>query len=446
MKWFKRILILIGLLLTIAVILPFFITLNDYIPQIERAASKKLNEPVSIKNIAFSLLPTPHITIEGISLEKTKDLQLGKIVVTPDFISSRQSSIIIKRIEIDALVLPQQAIDKIPKWGKSDAPTPANQLPQVRLDSVVLTNAQVTSGKIIFGPFDAHVNLNSESKLKEASINTLDGKLNILAKPDQTNYLINISAQKWMLPIGPPIVFDELSIKGIATLKDANFNEISAKLYGGTAKGKMTIGWQKGLQLNGNLDVHQVEMQKIASMLSSSTHVSGQLNAKPDFSASATSAGQLTSALHLETLFNVQHGVLYGVDIRRAATSLVKKETTGGETRFDQLSGNLVMAHGDYDFTQLKISADTLGVDGDVSISAKKELSGRINAQVKALGVSTQVPLNVSGTIDSPMLYPTGGTITGAVVGTAIMGPGVGTSVGAKVGGWVENLFGKKKN
>ncbi|OIR06575.1 AsmA family protein [mine drainage metagenome] len=445
MKWFKKTLLLIGLLLAIAVILPFFITLDDYIPQIEAAASKKLKEPVSIKSIAFSLLPTPHITIEGITLEKTKDLHIGKIVVTPDFISSRKASIIIKRIEIDALALPQQAIDKIPEWSKSEAPTPANQLPQIRLDSIVLTNAQVTSGKMSFGPFDAHVNLNSESKLKDASITTLDNKLKILAEPDQSNYRIDINAKKWTLPIGPKIVFDELSIKGIATLQDANFNEINATLYGGTAKGKMSVDWQKGLQINGNLDIHKVEMQKIASMLSSSTHVSGLLNAKPVFSASATSAGQLMSALHLETLFNVQNGVLYGVDIKKAATNLVKKETTGGETRFDELSGHLVMAHSGYDFTQLKISADTLGVDGDVNISDKKELSGRINAQVKALGVSTQVPLNVTGTIDSPMLYPTGGTITGAVVGTAIMGPGVGTSVGAKVGGWVENMFGKKK-
>lgn len=446
MKWFKKILIFIGLLFAIALILPFFITLNDYIPQIESAASKKLNEPVTINNIAFSLLPTPHITIEGISLKKTKDLHLGKIVVTPDFISSRKSSIIIKRIEIDALVLPQLAFDKIPEWSQSDAPTPENKLPQIRLDSIILTNAQVTSGKMIFGPFDAHVNFNSANKLEEASITTLDGKLKILAKPDQSNYLIDINAQKWTLPIGPAIVFDELNIKGIATLDDANFNEMSAKLYGGTAKGKMSVVWQKGLKLNGNLDIHQVEMQKIASMLSSSTHVSGQLNAKPVFSASATSAGQLTSALHLETLFNIQHGVLYGVDVQKAATSMIKKKTTGGETHFEQLSGHLVMAHGGYNFTQLKISADTLAVDGSVNISAKKELSGRINAQVKMLGASTKVPLNVTGTIDSPMLYPTSGTITGAVIGTAIMGPGVGTSVGAKVGGWAENLFGKKKN
>jgi len=75
----------------------------------------------------------------------------------------------------------------------------------------------------------------------------------------------------------------------------------------------------------------------------------------------------------------------------------------------------------------------------------EKDLSGRITAQVKALGTSANVPLNVAGTVHSPLLYPTGASIAGAAVGTAVLGPGIGTSVGAKVGGWAEGLFGRKE-
>jgi hypothetical protein len=79
-----------------------------------------------------------------------------------------------------------------------------------------------------------------------------------------------------------------------------------------------------------------------------------------------------------------------------------------------------------------------------VNISPKKELSGRINAQVKALGTSANVPLNVAGTIDSPLLYPTGGSMAGAAIGT-VLAPGVGTGLGAKAGQAIENLFGRKE-
>jgi len=441
MKWLKALLIALALLLAIAVALPFFISLDDYIPRIEKEASARLKEPVSIKSIGFAALPLPHVTVDGITIGKTDDIKVGKVMVTPDLFSLLQSTKVIKRIEIDSPVFTQKAIDKIPVWSKSDGAKP----PQVRVESIRLDNALVRLDKASFGPFDARVSLDSKGEPEDASITTPDGKLKALIKPDKSKYLIDASAKSWTLPVGPALVFDELIIKGVATLNDANLSEVSAKLYGGIAIGKATIHWQKGLRLDGNLDVNQVEMQKIASMLSPGTHVSGKLSAKPVFSASAASADRLMNALRLETLFNVQNGALHGVDIQKAATNLIKQGTTGGETRFEQLSGHLVMEHGGYRFTQLKIASGALAADGDVSISPKKELSGRINAQVKAVGTSANVPLNVAGTVDAPLLYPTGGTMAGAAVGTVIMGPGLGTSLGAKVGGWAEGLFGKKE-
>ena len=444
MKWIKTILIALAVLLVIAVALPFFISLNDYIPRVEKEVSARLKEPVSIKSIKFAALPLPHITVEGITVGKTDDVKLGKVTVTPDLFSLLQSTRVIRSIEIDALALTRKAIDKIPAWAKSDTAKPPQQPPQVRVESIRLNNALVNFGKAPLGPFDARVSLDSKGEPVEASITTQDGKLKAFIKPDKSNYLIDASAKSWTLPVEPAIVFDELIIKGVATLNDANLGEVSAKLYGGTANGKATISWQKGFQLNGNFDVNQVEMQKIASMLSSKTHVSGKLNAKPVFSASAASAEQLMNALRLETPFNVANGVLHGVDIQQAATSLIKQGATGGETRFEQLSGHLVMERGSYRFTQLKIASGALGADGNVNISPKQELSGRINAQVKAIGTSANVPLNVAGTVDSPLLYPTGASMAGAAVGTVLLGPGLGTSVGAKVGGWAEGLFGKK--
>ena len=108
------------------------------------------------------------------------------------------------------------------------------------------------------------------------------------------------------------------------------------------------------------------------------------------------------------------------------------------------MSGHLVRDRAAHRFTQLKISAGALAAEGSINISAKQELSGRVNAQVKAVGTSAGVPLNVAGTVHSPLMYPTGGTMAGAAVGTLLM-PGIGTGLGAKAGQAIENLFGKKK-
>ncbi len=442
MKWLIRIGSVLGVIILILAVIPFFITLDDYIPQIEKVVSARLQEPVSIKSIKFAALPLPHVTIDRITVGKTDDIKVETVTLTPDLFSLLGSTKVIKSIEIHSLILTQKAIDKIPAWSKSDDTKSPQQQPQVRVESIRLVNALVRHDKASFGPFDARVSLNSKGEPEDASIATQDGKLKASVKPDKSNYLIDASAKSWKLPIGPAIEFDELVIKGIATLSDADFSQVSAKLYGGTVNGKMTVGWRKGLQLKGNFDVNQVELKQLVPLLSPGTNISGRLSAKPVFSAAA--ASQLLNTLRLETPFDVQNGVLHGVDIKQAATHLIKQGATGGETRFDQLSGHLNMERGAYRFTQLKIASGSLAADGNVNISPKKELSGRINAQVKAVGTSVNVPLNVAGTLASPLLYPTGGTLAGAAVGTAILGPGMGTSIGMKAGQFAEKLFGSK--
>ena len=440
MKWLKRLSIALVVLLAIAAAIPLFVKLDDFIPRIEREASAKLKEPVTIKSIKLGLLPVPHITVDGITVGKTGDITLDKVTVTPALLSLLSAPKVIRSLELKSLVLTQKAIDKIPLWSKSDPASP----PPVRIESIRLDDALVKLDKSSFGPFDARVTLDGNGEPADAQITTQDGKLKASIKPDKGNYLIDAVAKGWKSPVGPPIEFDELLMKGVATLHGADFSQVAAKLYGGTVTGKATAGWQKGLQVKGSFEIAQVELKSLVPLVSPGTKMSGRLNAKPVFSAAAADPAQLKNALHLETPFSVQNGILYGVDIQKAATSLLSKEPTGGETHFDQLSGHLVRDRAAHKFTDLKISSGALAADGNVNISAKQDLSGRVNAQVKAVGTSANIPLNVAGTVHSPLLYPTGGTLVGAAIGT-VLAPGIGTGIGAKAGQAIEGLFGKKK-
>jgi len=454
MKWLKWPALILGALVAMLAVVPLFISLDDFIPTIEKEVSARLKEPVKIGSLRVSGLPLPHVTISGVTVGKTEDIKVGKVSVTPDLWSLLGATKVIRSVEISELVLTQKAIDKIPAWTKGDskasAPSgsPAAGPPAVRVSSIRLDDAVLKLQKISFGPFDARLDLTSDGSPESASIVTRDGRLKALIKPDKAGYLIDVSAKDWKPPLGPAIHFDELVIKGAATLKDANLGEVRAKLYGGALTGKLTAGWERGIQLKGNAEVSQVEIKSLLLALGRPATLSGRLTAKPvTFTANAPAADQLMSGLRLETPFDVQNGVLNGVDIKKAATSLISRDGgKGGETRFDQLSGHLALDRGTRRLTQLNIVSGSLSADGNVTVSPRDELSGKVNANVKAASVaSASVPLNVSGTVDSPLLLPTGGTVAGAAAGTAILGPGFGTSVGAKVGQWTEGLFGKKE-
>lgn len=437
MTWLKRALIALAALAAIAAALPLLISLDNYIPRIEQALAARLKQPVSIARIRFAALPLPHVTVIDIRIGEGDAMTLAKASVTPGLLSLLRTTRVISSIDVDSLVVTRPAIDMLVALAKTDAAGPQ----AVRIEHIRLGNVLLRLENTDFGPFDAQVDFDGTGKPANIAATTRDGKLKALIQPGQANYLIDVNASAWTLPAGPALVFDELHIGGVATANGASLDRISAGLYGGNVLGKMKLDWQRGLRIEGNLDISELELRQVAPLLSPGRRVSGRLSARPVFSAAAPAADQLAGALRLETDFRVRNGVLHGVDIQQAATQMVKKAATGGETRFDHLSGHLLVRQGSRHFSQLQIASGALAADGAVSISPQKALSGRINAQVKLAGVGTKVPLNVSGTLDSPMLYPTGGTIAGAAVGTAILGPGFGTSVGAKVGGWAEGLF-----
>ncbi len=442
MKWAKRVGIGIAFLLAVLAALPFVISVDDYRPRIEQEISARLKEPVTIARLRAFALPAPHLTAEGIVIGKTGDVKVAKLMIAPDIWSLLGDSKIIRYVELNGVQLTQNGMEKLAVLGKSDPKEPQRPA-AVRVVRVKIEDATLQFGKSSFGPFDAAIALSDRSELEQVSVVTRDGKFRANIKPDAGRYAVEVLAKAWRLPLGPPLVLDELNIKGVATHTDLKTSSAQARLYGGTVNGSATLAWSKGSQLRGAFDVNQLELAPLAALFSPRTGISGRLNAKPVISASANALEQLGAALRIEAPFQVHNGVLRGVDIRKAATNLLMKDSSG-ETRFDQLSGHVVMERGAQRFSNLKVVSGVLSADGNVTIASNKALSGRINAQVGAGSVaSATVPLNVTGTVDSPMLLPTGASLAGAAVGTAILGPGAGTSVGAKVGDWVEGVFGR---
>jgi uncharacterized protein involved in outer membrane biogenesis len=438
MKWLKGIALVLVALLGIAALVPFFVTLNDYIPTLEKELSARIGEPVAIDSLHAALLPVPHARVEGISIGTAEDVQVGKVTLKPDLWSLLRSRKVIRSVELDDVTLTQKSLGALAALSQGDKGAGA-----VRIENVRLSNAVVKLERSKFGPFDVHVRVSAPGEQGLVTLKTRDEALEAKIVPVGGEFKVEISARKWTPPLGPAFVFDQLDVKGVVRGKDADLPGISAKLYGGSATGALKLEWDKGVAIKGNLDLKQIEVAQPVAILSPKTRMSGRLDAKPAFTAHAPSADQLDDALKLESPFVVHRGVLYGFDIAAAAASL-GQQTRGGETRFDQLSGKLNIDRRTYRFSDLKIASGALAARGNVVISPSKALSGQLNANATALGRAASIPLSVTGTLDSPMLVPNAAAVAGALAGTAVL-PGIGTAAGAKVGDVVEGLLGKKR-
>ena len=440
MKWLKVSgLVLCGVLLLLAVV-PMFVPLNDYVLLVEKQVSTELREPVKIAGLRAGGLPLPHVTVDGLSIGKAGEITAEHVTITPDLWSLLGDSKVIHRIRIDRLTVSQKALKKIVSWSAAKKGSGAQQV-HVQVKQILLKSALIKLEKTAFGPFDARVGMNDDNGLDVVSVVTTDRRLRVDVKPEAARYRVDASARDWILPFNPALHFNALSVHGFATTNQAIFHKVHGELYGGALDGETTLSWVKGIHLKGKATLSKVEVSSLSQAFGQAPKMSGRLNAKPMFYANATKGDGLLMALHLESPFDIQDGVLRGVDIEKAATSFFRDEDPSAQTRFDEISGHLVVDQGARKFTRLRIAAGGLSAKGRVTVSPDGELSGRITTNVEGAVASASMPLNVSGTVDSPVVLPPAGIAAGAAVGTAILGP-AGTALGTALGVKLEQLFG----
>ena len=436
MRWLKISAFLLGCVLLLALILPFFIPLNRYIPQIQEIASDKFGEPVSIAELRFALLPLPSVTLAGIALGKAHETKIGAVTVRPDLWSLLSKVKVLRVVEIDGVTVNRNSIEKITVLAKR--PSDGTQIVQVK--RIKLSALQLDVDTLQWGPLRADIALDDRG-VAAIDAGSEDKHFKLKLIPGEAGQQLTIEANNWKLPHKPTLKFDKLTAKGLLKEHELNLPEINANLYGGTLKAKLHANWKQGWKVKGEAQTTQVELKEIVALLTTATSLSGKLNANGGFTMNAKEAGQLANNLRGNFKFNVKQGVLYGLDLERAVKSLATQGTRGGQTRFDELSGTLAIAGKHYQLNQMKVASGILSANGNVDIAANKKLSGRVNVAMKGTASLIEVPLDVSGTVSDPVLFPNRAALAGAAAGTAIMGPGFGTSVGSKAGQALEKLF-----
>lgn len=440
MKNLKRVLIAAFALLVVLIVVPFLIPMSSYIVQAERVASDALGVPVRVGSLRVALLPTPRLHVGDVVVGDEEDFTVENVAVVPAVFSLFSEVKTISSLKVERPVIKQSAMDIVATLTKSDAGE--SEPAKVTIREISIQQAQFFWPEMNLPELDADISLTAGNKPESARITTTDGKLRIDLIPEDARQLITLSARSWTLPAGPAFLIDELTGQMVLTGKTLTIEKLDANLYGGKLHADAVLDWQNNWQLNGKLHVDGLELSKPVGLMSKSTQLSGKLTADGSYKAAAKTAGKLLDQLLANFKFNVQDGVLEGVDLAKAATLLVTKGTSGGQTQFDTLSGLLNVSGKQYHLRNLLVVSGLLKASGDVKIKADKSLDGVVKVEIKKGATLAAVPLQVSGTTDKPMVFPTKAALAGAAAGTAILGPGVGTSLGMQAAEKMKGLFG----
>lgn len=441
MKKHMRILLGAGITLIVLVVVPFLIPMSAYIIQAEQVASAALGVPVQIGGIRLAVLPTPRLNVTNVVVGNDEDFKVDDVAMVPAIFSVFSDVKTISSVTAKRPVMKKSALDILANFSKGDIDEESHPM-AVTIREISIREAKLIWPEMDFPEVDIDIFLTSDNKPESAKLETTDRKLRIDLIPEEGRQLIAVTAKNWTLPVGAPLLIDQMQGEMVLVDNKLDMQNLDINLYGGKVSANAILTWQQDWQLSGKLNVAGLQLAKPVGLVSKTTQLSGSLSGDGSFKAKAKEPAKLADVLNAHFQFKVLDGVLDGIDLAKAATLLVSKGNAEGQTKFDTLTGLLNVSGKQYHLRNLNVISGLLTATGDVKMKSNKQLDGVVKVEVKK-GVSfAEVPLQVSGTVDDPKVFPTKAAMAGAAAGTAILGPGVGTSLGIQAAGKIKSLFG----
>lgn len=239
-----------------------------------------------------------------------------------------------------------------------------------------------------------------------------------------------------------PLAVDEIKVRVAAQPERLELSALEARLYGGKLSGSATVT-RKDVLLTADASVSDIAMQPLVEALTNEVLFSGSMNGAAKLSMRLDAFKRFPENVYLDGNFHLRNGAVSKVDLVQAASNPGKAAGNNGATRFDDLTGLLKVDASGYHFGKIKMASGSLNADGKIDISPTSQLSGMLDADVKGTIGLVSMPMVISGTLNNPVVRPSGSAWAGAAVGTALLGPGLGTAVGIKIGGFLNKLFGR---
>lgn len=436
MKNSKRILLWMVLIIVALIAIPFFIPTQRYLEKAQEVATDALGMPVRIESMRFAILPTPRAHVGGVVAGEQQEISLKSLSVVASVPSLLAGKMEIASLSIQHPVLKKSGMDRLIALASADKSEGESA---VVIRNIHLSEAKIEWPDATIPAFDANVEMDADNRLSAADINTTDDTLKLHLVPQEQKYQITLQAHKWRVPFAEWLKIDDLQSAMVLDGNNLQIDALKARLFGGALDLNGSLDWQSNWEFKSKFKASQIVLPQVFAALGKKTPLSGNLSANGDCRMSAKTAGKLADNLAVDSQFKIEKGVLHGVDLLKVA-SLLLKSGAGGETQFDTFTGNAQVRGKQYKLNNLNVQSGLLGATGHVTVAPSKALSGEVKVEVKNSASMVAIPMNVSGTLDSPTVFPTKSALIGGALGTAVL-PGAGTAAGVQAGEKAEKML-----
>ena len=388
----------VGLLLApvLAALWLQFMPINSYIPVAQHRLSERLNQPTTISTLRYVLLPTPRLVLEGVTIGKGGGIRIER-VQAPALPHTLLEDVVsmLDAVDADGVTIDAETLLTLPAMTAPAAS--AVKVKRLRLSEVKLNRPEgdlkPMQGEITFAP---------NGSVKQVVLANDHVKIDV--SPRQSGAQVTINVTDSRAPFGPALKFSYLTIDGVADRQQFTATQVSGRLAGGTVEGTLRATWDGAISVKGEFKLQNARLHEVMAPAEQEFSARGIVKASGRYAVQAANAEALMSNPLVESTFSVSKGELTNIDLVRAAQS-AGSTFSGGRTGFDELTGSLQVAGGNYSYRQLRLASGPLNATGYLAVTAAGQLSGRVDVQVAPSGAAaTRASLNIGGSAKEPQI------------------------------------------
>ena len=295
----------------------------------------------------------------------------------------------------------QEALARTPGWLKQESPAASS----VRVERIQIKTAKLDVRNVQLPSFDADIQISPDRQVKAVTLDTSDGHLSVEITPQDKNIEVVARGRNLALPLGPSVELADFSAKGTASGNQLRFTELEYTLYGGQGKGTATVGWGTGWSVDGDFEITRLDLEPTMRALRVDIPSEGLLETKGRFAMRAGSLDKLFDAPEVDASFAVRKGSLSGLDFVRALQAPTR-ETAGGKTKFDEMTGNFNLAGKRYQYSSVRLQAGLLTATGQLDVAPSQDVNGRAYVELRSSASTVKGSFRITGSVKGMTLKP----------------------------------------
>jgi hypothetical protein len=353
----------------------------------EKAAQAWLGEPVKIGTVNLTLLPIPQLKFEKVVIGKEHPMRAALIKAAPVITSLLEDPISLKSLELENATFPREFLPALLQ-DKS-------RRGSLGVQRISAKGLKLDIPELNLPALEVNAVLSSDGALQSVAILNAERRLSVKLQPQGERAGIEISADTFPLPIGVDLTLSEFLAKGTVTKGELALSEAEARAFGGRLLGNVRLRWSNGWSMEGEFAVRQMDAGKIAAPLLAG----GTLQGKGVYSMKGLLPERMILNAQLDGNFTIQKGSITNVDMTRL---LQGSSSGGGTTLFSEMSGVVSADANRLLVRQIRMAAGLLNATGQVEMDPQKNLSGRMQIELRAESVQARAMLTVAGTLQNP--------------------------------------------